>query len=88
MGRSTSATTGSAHADLTRWLGRAIGASRVERGLSRRQLADRAGLSYPYLCQLENGERNCPIGTLALVAAGLGTRASTLLARAEELMSP
>lgn len=35
--------------------GWAVSVRRVMLGMGRRELADRAGISYPYLCELENG---------------------------------
>jgi transcriptional regulator with XRE-family HTH domain len=38
-------------------LGRAITAARSELGMKRSELATRAGVSYPYLSELENGTK-------------------------------
>jgi len=52
-------------------LGRAIQALRAERGLSRADLADKAGLSYSYLSEIETGKK-----------AGLSSKALLSIARA------
>lgn len=39
-------------------LGRFLEQRRAELGLSRRDVAERSGLSYPYVSQLETGDRN------------------------------
>ena len=39
-------------------LGRFLEQRRTELGLSRRDLAERSGLSYPYVSQLETGDRD------------------------------
>src|SRR4051794_21179563 len=41
-------------------------------GLTRKELADRAGLSYPYVSQLETGDREPSMDALGKLAAGLG----------------
>jgi transcriptional regulator with XRE-family HTH domain len=49
-------------------------------GLSRREVADRSGLSYPYVSQLENGDREPSLDALARLAGALATSTEELLA--------
>lgn len=48
-------------------------------GLSRRDVADRSGLSYPYVSQLENGDREPSMDALGKLAAAFGTPVEDLL---------
>jgi transcriptional regulator with XRE-family HTH domain len=66
-------------------LGRAIAAARTEQGLKRSQLALAAGVSYPYLSELENGTKHGSTRKIGQIADALGVTPSTLLARAESL---
>lgn len=67
-------------------LGKAINIRRVELGLSRNDLRDRSGLSYPYVAELEKGAKSPSSRALEAIAAALEIRPHELLARAEELM--
>jgi XRE family aerobic/anaerobic benzoate catabolism transcriptional regulator len=64
-------------------IGAAVRAAREERGLSRRALSDRSGVSERFLADLEAGSGNISVARLAEVAKALGTSASALLAAAE-----
>jgi XRE family transcriptional regulator, aerobic/anaerobic benzoate catabolism transcriptional regulator len=64
-------------------IGAAVRAAREQRGLSRRALSDRSGVSERFLADLESGSGNISIARLAEVARALGTSASALLAIAE-----
>jgi XRE family aerobic/anaerobic benzoate catabolism transcriptional regulator len=64
-------------------IGSAVRAAREERGLSRRALSDRSGVSERFLADLEAGSGNISVARLAEVARALGTSASALLASAE-----
>lgn len=66
-------------------LGRAIAAARAELGMKRRELADAARVSYPYLSELENGTKQGSTQKIAQIAEALGMTHSQLLARAELL---
>ena len=70
-------------------LGRAVQALRAERGLSRADLAERAGLSYSYLSEIETGKKS---GTsskvLYLLAKALGVTVRELMTIAEERVLP
>jgi transcriptional regulator with XRE-family HTH domain len=66
-------------------LGRAVKVLRTVRDLSRRELAEAAGLSYSYLAEIENGGKQPSSRALAAIAEALGLSASQLLGEAEEL---
>jgi transcriptional regulator with XRE-family HTH domain len=66
-------------------LGKAITIRRVELGLSRNELRDRSGLSYPYVAELEKGKKSASGRALAAIASALEMRPHELLARAESL---
>lgn len=65
-------------------LGEAIRAVRVERQLSQEELGFRTGVHRNYIGGIERGERQPTVMVLARLAAGLGVRASEILACAEE----
>jgi transcriptional regulator with XRE-family HTH domain len=67
-------------------LGRAILLRRTELALSRRELAEAAGLSYPFVSALERGRRAPSVRTLHRLAGALGTTVADLEARADELV--
>jgi len=64
-------------------VGASVRSAREQRGLSRRALSDRCGVSERFLAELESGAGNISIARLAEVAKSLGTSASSLLAVAE-----
>lgn len=68
-------------------LGRAIACIRIERGLSRYDLVQRAPISYPYLAEIENesSTKTPSHSMLEKVAAALGTTPAGLMARAEKI---
>lgn len=69
-----------------RWgLGDAIRRRREEIGLSRREVAERAGLSYPYLSELETGRKRGSPDSIRSVAEALGLGQDELWARADRL---
>lgn len=53
-------------------LGARIRAHREEQGLSQEALADRSGVHWTFIGQLERGQRNVSLHNLLKVAAGLG----------------
>lgn len=69
-------------------LGRAIQTTRTGRGMSRRELAERAGISYPYLSEIENGKKRASSAALIEIAAVLGMRPHHLLEMAESIGPP
>jgi transcriptional regulator with XRE-family HTH domain len=52
--------------------GRRVRARRNELGLSQEALADRSGLHWTFVGQVERGKRNISLHNLLKVAAGLG----------------
>lgn len=64
-------------------MGRTIQVLRTSEGLSRRDLAKRASVSYSYLSAIENGDKRPSSKILALIANALGVRAHELMAAAE-----
>jgi transcriptional regulator with XRE-family HTH domain len=66
-------------------LGKAITIRRVEMGLSRNELRDRCGLSYPYVAELEKGTKSPSARALEAIAGALEMRPHELMARAERL---
>ncbi|MBW3556551.1 MAG: helix-turn-helix domain-containing protein [Actinobacteria bacterium] len=70
-----------------RALGKAITIRRVELGLSRNDLRDRSGLSYPYVAELEKGLKSPSSKALDAISRALEMRPHELLARAEELVA-
>lgn len=58
--------------DATRVFGERVRAHRDELGLSQEALADRAGVHWTFLGQVERGRRNLSLHNLLKVAAGLG----------------
>jgi transcriptional regulator with XRE-family HTH domain len=67
-----------------RGLGRVLQESRARLGLSRRDLATLALLSYPYLAELENGAKYPSHDALVRIAAALEMSAEELEAAAGE----
>ncbi len=52
-------------------LGRAVELRRTELGLKRRELAERARLSYPYISEIENGVKEPSAKALRQIAEAL-----------------
>ncbi len=55
---------------------------RNEAGLTRAELAERAGISYPYVSQLETGYRNPSAAVVQALSVALSVDAGEILARA------
>ncbi len=68
-------------------LGEAIRAQRHLLGLTLVDVATRAGLSHPFLSQLERGLARPSMRSLTAIASTLGTSAQALMAAAEEPVS-
>jgi transcriptional regulator with XRE-family HTH domain len=64
-------------------LGRAIKVARTELGLSRKELAAKAQISYPYVADIESGRGRLSSSALLAVARALEMSPSELMARAE-----
>jgi transcriptional regulator with XRE-family HTH domain len=65
---------------MGRELGRFLEHRRRELGLSRRDLAEQSGLSYPYISQLETGDREPALKTMRALAPVLDVRPEELAA--------
>ena len=65
---------------MGRELGRFLEHRRHELGLSRRDLADQSGLSYPYVSQLETGDREPALKAMRALAPVLEVRPEELAA--------
>src|SRR3954469_19316467 len=61
-------------------LGRAIRVLRTERGMERKDLAEAAGLSYPYVSEIETGKKRASSKALFVIAQALGVRTPEVLA--------
>src|SRR3989449_10100066 len=71
------------HQVLLSSVGNAARRLREERGLSRRELAHRSGVSERFLAELEGGQGNISVARLQDVARALGTSAGELLFSAQ-----
>lgn len=67
-------------------LGRVIQVARTEQGLSRKELAARAGVSYASLADIETARRRPSPSALIRIASALGMGPSELLLRAERYL--
>lgn len=65
---------------MGRELGRFLEHRRRELGLSRRDLSDQSGLSYPYISQLETGDREPALKAMRALAPVLEVRPEELAA--------
>ena len=65
---------------MGRELGRFLEHRRRELGLSRRDLSDQSGLSYPYVSQLETGDREPALKAMRALAPVLDVRPEELAA--------
>jgi len=68
---------------LAEALGTAIKVLRTDLGMERKDLAERAGISYSYLASIESGTRQPSSQVLVAIAGALGMRSHELLATAE-----
>ena len=67
-------------------LGRTIKVLRTDLGIERRDLAERAGISYSYITEIENGNKPPSSSVLNPIASALGLRMSQLIEAAEGRM--
>lgn len=87
MGRRSSQHDESDYAErFTAALGRTIKVIRTDLGIKRRELAERARISYSYLTEIENGNKPPSPTVLAPLAEALGLRMSELTQEAEARM--
>jgi transcriptional regulator with XRE-family HTH domain len=68
-------------------LGSAVKELREQHGLSRKSLATRSGVSYPYLSEIETGKKRMSARALLLVSRGLDVKPYELLEAAERWIS-
>ncbi len=68
-------------------LGSAVKELREQLGLSRKSLAIRSGVSYPYLSEIETGKKRMSARALLLVSRGLDVKPYELLEAAERWIS-
>ena len=66
-------------------VGRAIRVIRTEHGMTRKGLAERSGLSYPYVSEIETGKKSPSSKALRSIADAIGIPPHELLAAAETL---
>ena len=69
-------------------VGRTIKVLRTDQGLGRKELAERVGISYSYLTEIENGNKPPSNTILGAIAAVLGVQLHELIANAEERVPP
>ena len=67
------------------YLGRAIACTRIELGMKRKDLAVTAGVSYPFLAEIENGKKWPSFPMLDKIANRLLVNSAYLLKRAMEI---
>ncbi|MDL9938996.1 helix-turn-helix transcriptional regulator [Gordonia sp. ABSL1-1] len=67
----------------TREFGRRVLARRTELGLSQEKAAERCGLHWTYLGQVERGRRNVTLHNILKIAAGLDVDAGVLVSGLE-----
>lgn len=65
--------------------GKAIKILRSEAELTRKELAERAGVSYSYLAEIESGKKKPSSDILSKIARGLGLRSSAFFSILEEM---
>lgn len=65
--------------EIIRSLGTNVRASRLQRGLTQEQLAEKAGISPNYLQQIEYGHPTASVVTLVQLALALGVEVGALL---------
>jgi transcriptional regulator with XRE-family HTH domain len=76
------------HRDLLASIGKAIRLRRVELDMKRSELAERAGLSYAYVAEIENGTKQASSKALWVLAKALGLEPHELMASAARLETP
>jgi transcriptional regulator with XRE-family HTH domain len=72
---------------FARSLGRAIKVLRTLRGVDRKDLADRAGLSYSYLAEIENGKKSPSASAQKAIADALGVSVAQLHIQAKRVLA-
>jgi transcriptional regulator with XRE-family HTH domain len=65
--------------------GRVVALHRVQAGWGRQELATRAEISYPYLCEIENGKKEPSLRVMRRLASELGCLSYDLWRQADVL---
>ena len=65
--------------DFLQTIGKRVRARRLVLGMSQEALAERAGLHYTYIGQIERGEKNLTVESLSKITQALGVPMSQLL---------
>jgi transcriptional regulator with XRE-family HTH domain len=68
-------------------IGHAIRVIRTAKGINRRELAERSGVSYPYLSEIEAGKKTPSSQRVEDIAAAIGVPVHELWRYAEELQA-
>lgn len=68
-------------AELQLAFGRSVKAARVKANMTQTELADRSGLRQHHVSQIENGQINVTLATMARLARVLGDEVSDMLRR-------
>lgn len=68
-----------AHPDVARLIGGTVRRLRRSRGWSLQELAERSGLCYQFVSEVETGKRNFSINTLAKLCEALATPVPDLI---------
>lgn len=71
--------------DAQERLGRAVTVCRAERRMQRKALAERTGLSYPFLCEIESGKRGMSHRSVVAITEAFGIMPSDLHRMADAL---
>lgn len=74
--------------DVRARLGAAVRAHRERQRLTQEQLAERSGLSYKFIGEIERGDGNPTVETLERLADGLGLSIAMLFHEADQQRSP
>jgi transcriptional regulator with XRE-family HTH domain len=69
-------------------LGRAIRVARTQRGLNRKELAERSELSYAYVSEIESGRKTPSARALGAIAGALEVAPHELMEAAEAMSGP
>lgn len=64
---------------LAKLMGRAIVIIRTCRNMNRKELAEAAKISYPYLCEIEKGDKDASFATIMRICAALRCTPSDLM---------
>ena len=71
-------------AELQLSFGRNVKAARIKANMTQTELAERCGLRQHHLSQIENGQINVTLGTMARLARAFGDDVPTMLRKAQD----